>query len=398
MSETKKRQQVILLHGSEAFTSQKASENNLVKGELVIEHGANGVKLHTLDKDNNIATFINEAAIDGKIGTVQKAVETNAENIETLQGVVGGADSGLVMNVNAHALAIKQLQDSLGIETPGEGEEDLTLSGRIATLEITVGDANSGLVKKVADNHTAFETHVETYTAEMTAVNGHMSAVNAILAGYDGDGDTVASDVAAAKTEVQKASTSKYVSVTSATGDNNQTIYSIDVTGLADGKAFDEVAEKVTTLFGDDATNKSVRTIANEELARILIDEADNGAVDNFKTLTDLANWLEQHPEDVVTMNSERAALETALGNFVSRTDGVLVAGTQTVSAKFDSVDEAVEGIDERLTTVEGDYIKAITANTTSGVTVEAVKNGEGKYTNTWNFDFSEIVINGGEY
>lgn len=393
MSETTKRQQVILLHGTEAFTLDKATAKGLAQGELVIEHGDNGAKLHTLDKNNELATFINETAIDGKIGTVQEAVEANAENIETLQGVVGDANGGLVQDVTAHAAAIQELKESMGLVTPGEGGVDNSLSARIVKLETAVGDTNNGLVKTVADNHKAFETHVDTYTTKMTVVDGHIAAVNAMLTGYGG-AKTVASDVAAAKTEVQAVSTNKYVSVTTSNGADNHTIYTIDVTGFADGEAFDEVAEKVSTLFGDDATTKSVRTIANEELARMLIDEADNGAEDNFKTLTDLANWLEQHPEDVATMNSERAALEAALGDFVSRTDGVLVEGTQTVSAKFKDVDEDVEDLGERLTAVETDYINAITTNAASGVTVEAVEGNA----HTWNFDFSGIVINGGTY
>lgn len=398
MSETKTRQQVILLHGSSEFTLAKAQEKVLAQGELVIEHGENGVKLHTLDKDNKLATFINEAAINTKIDGVQTTVEQHTESINGLKETVGDATKGLVMDVNAHALAIQELRESLGIETPGEGELDTTLSGRIAALEATVGGETSGLVYDFKEHKEAYEEFVEAYNGKIEAVDGHIEAVTEMLAGYSNN-KTVASDVAAAKTEVKALvkegeTANKYVSVTSSTGDKNQTIYSIDVTGFADGEAFDEVAEQVKTLIGNDAT-KSVRTIANEELAaKLLSGEADA----DFKTLQELAAWLENHPEDVATMNSERAVLEAALGTFVSRTDDGLANGTQTVSEKFASVDETVEDIGERLVTVEGNYIKTITVNTPSGVKVEAVKDGDGKYTNTWNFDFSEIVINGGEY
>ena len=59
-----KKQQIILLHGSNEFTQEKAAELNLVKGELVIEHGDGYAKLHTQDNKSNLATFIDEKAIN----------------------------------------------------------------------------------------------------------------------------------------------------------------------------------------------------------------------------------------------------------------------------------------------------------------------------------------------
>ena len=59
-----KKQQIILLHGSNEFTQEKANELNLVKGELVIEHGEGFAKLHTQDNNSNLATFIDEKAIN----------------------------------------------------------------------------------------------------------------------------------------------------------------------------------------------------------------------------------------------------------------------------------------------------------------------------------------------
>ena len=64
---------------------------------------------------------------------------------------------------------------------------------------------------------------------------------------------------------------------------------------------------KVTTLIGDDAS-KSVRTIANEELAaRLIAADAD----ESLDTLQEIAAWIQAHPEDAATMNSKISALET---------------------------------------------------------------------------------------
>lgn len=67
----------------------------------------------------------------------------------------------------------------------------------------------------------------------------------------------------------------------------------------------------VDTLIGTDA-GKSVRTIANEELTKQLIPE---GAQESLDTLTEIAQWIQDHPEDAATMNAAIAKLnEIAAG------------------------------------------------------------------------------------
>lgn len=68
----------------------------------------------------------------------------------------------------------------------------------------------------------------------------------------------------------------------------------------------DTVNTKVTTLVGTD-TDKSVRTIANEELAKQLIPE---NASESLDTLTEIAAWIQQHPDDAAAINSRLAAVE----------------------------------------------------------------------------------------
>lgn len=447
MSETKKRQQVILLHGSEAFNLEKAQAKGLVKGELVVEHGENGVKLHTLDKDSKLATFINEAAINAEFAKTNQAVETNATNIGTLQGVVGDTNGGLVKDVATHSADIQEIRESLGLEAkPG----DSTLASRIADLEGAVGNAEGGLVKDVADNASAIETHIGNYDDYVAANDAKNTLFEAILAGYDKDNtvaaalaqevtdrnqaitnaindyntntingiakdvedaldgvgtnataigalqsvlkgyegeSSVATAVAAAKTEVKAATVvegaKNYVSVTPETGSNGQTVYSIGVTGFADGQDFEDVEGKVNTLVGDDA-NKSVRTIANEELAAQLL----SGKADaDFKTLQALAAWLEDHPEEVADINAAIANLQKALTDYTAE---------NAVKNAFAEVGKTTDGLNTRLQAVEADYINGITAN--CEVAVAAKTDAEGNFTHKWDFDFSSLKIDGGEY
>lgn len=85
--------------------------------------------------------------------------------------------------------------------------------------------------------------------------------------------------------------------------------------------AIDTEKGRVDKLVGSDA-NKSVRTIANEELAAQLLAGPD-GAVDNFKTLQELAAWLEEHPESAAAMNEAIGANTTAITAVNTRIDNL---------------------------------------------------------------------------
>lgn len=81
--------------------------------------------------------------------------------------------------------------------------------------------------------------------------------------------------------------------------------YAKEVADKATGNAA-TVGTKVDTLIGDDA-NKSVRTIANEELVKQLIPENADASLD---TLQEIAAWIQEHPSGASEMNNKIAALE----------------------------------------------------------------------------------------
>ena len=78
----------------------------------------------------------------------------------------------------------------------------------------------------------------------------------------------------------------------------------------------------VNTLVGEDS-GKSVRTIAAEEMARQLIPE---NAKESLDTLSEVASWIQSHPDDAATMNAnittlqeKTATLETNLSSEITR-------------------------------------------------------------------------------
>ena len=100
----------------------------------------------------------------------------------------------------------------------------------------------------------------------------------------------------------------------------------------------------VDTLIGSD-TGKSVRTIANEELAAQLIPE---GAQESLDTLTEIANWIQEHPDDASAMNTAITKLNS------------IVAGIGGEEDDYATVIAAIEG---KLTAA----LAAITAGDTNG-------------------------------
>lgn len=107
------------------------------------------------------------------------------------------------------------------------------------------------------------------------------------------------------------------------------------LTALLGAKAEKSV---VDTLVGSD-TGKSVRTIANEELAAKLI-PAD--AAESLNTLEEIAKWIQDHPDDASAMNAAIAALQSQMAG--------IAAGEGTVK-KY--VDDAITALKI------GDYAKA---------------------------------------
>ena len=154
------------------------------------------------------------------------------------------------------------------------------------------------------------------------------------------------------------------------------------------------VDAKVTTLIGSD-TDKSVRAIANEELAAQLIPE---NAKDSLNTLQEIANWIQNHPDDASAMNSAITALQakTELGKYTpeGQSDAVEYA---TVKAYVEAVKKElatnatglegrVKANEDAIATINGDSnitgsinkaiadAKAYTDNKTQSITNEEIE------------------------
>lgn len=118
-----------------------------------------------------------------------------------------------------------------------------------------------------------------------------------------------------------------------------------------EGRA-DAVETKVDTLVGSDA-GKSARTIANEELAKQLI--AD-GAKESLDTLTEIANWIQEHPDDASAMSKAIDDLEALVGTLPSGVSATTIVAyvQEVVAAEQARATAAENALASRVSTIEG--------------------------------------------
>lgn len=133
---------------------------------------------------------------------------------------------------------------------------------------------------------------------------------------------------------------------------NDIIAYVKSVKGTLDAN-LSEVSGKVTTLIGSDAA-KSVRTIANEELAAQLIPAS---AKESLDTLQEIAAWIQQHPDDAAAMNTAITNLQNLVGTLPAETTATTVVGFITAEVAAIRQELAGKNVD-----AQGDAYFGLTA------------------------------------
>ena len=151
------------------------------------------------------------------------------------------------------------------------------------------------------------------------------------------------------------------------------------IEGKASQTDFTTLDGKVTTLIGSD-TSKSVRTIANEELAAQLIAANADASLD---TLEEIAAWIQSHPNDASAMNAAITALQTKteLGTYDDN-------GTPTQYATVKAYVEAYVGA--AVAAVHSHDNKAVI----DGITATLVSNWNSAYTQAHTHSNSSVLDN----
>ena len=128
------------------------------------------------------------------------------------------------------------------------------------------------------------------------------------------------------------------------------------------------IDNKVTTLIGSDA-DKSVRKIANEELAAQLIPA---NAAESLNTLQEIAAWIQDHPGDASAMNSAIEVLQkkTKLGEYTPE--------GQSDAVEYATVKAYVEAVKKELATNATGLEGRVKANEDAIATINGDSNTAG--------------------
>ena len=278
-------------------------------------------------------------ALEAKVGTVPDG-KTVVQMIADAQTAATYDDTALKGRVSANETAIGALQGLVGDKKVSEqintAIADLNLAatyeakGAAATVktELVGKDADTDAsatiagAKKYADKlDAATDTRVDALEAAIGAGGSVGTQIDEKINALDVEDTAVAGQYVSAVSEIDgkitvtRAALPDYTEVYDAKGAAAQAL--TDAKGYADGlnTAMDTrvtAAEgKLTTLIGTDA-DKSVRTIANEELAKQLIPENAGASLD---TLQEIAVWIQAHPGDAAAMNAAIEALEGKVGD-----------------------------------------------------------------------------------
>lgn len=172
---------------------------------------------------------------------------------------------------------------------------------------------------------------------------------------------------------------------------NFQTTYNNHLTAQSEKDAAQDTAiskntDAIADMLGDDkntdgSPTSSIRQIVIDELANQLLAGGADGetAGESFETLKELADWLEQHPDDAGALNSTVNDHTTAIDEL--KTDvSDLETAISTINATIEENElvtaSALTNLDDRIITLEGSTITSVTGNnyitaTTTNGTVE---------------------------
>ena len=246
----------------------------------------------------NTADVYDKTAIDGKVDTINESIATkaNASEVYTKTDV-----DGMVNDLEAADLAIN---NKIGEVTEGK------------TVVEMIADAQATATYDDTEVRGLIDTNAQNIAKEIENRKGAVSSLKSELEGKINT--KVEQNTYDAKVAELVAEDTRLAGLI---GDNTT--------------AINGVSTKVDTLVGTD-TGKSVRTIANEELATQLIPE---NAAESLNTLQEIAAWIQEHPQSASAMNAAIEALEAKVDT-----------GDQTVSAYVTAAINALS---------IGDYAKA---------------------------------------
>lgn len=277
----------------------------------------------------------------------------DAKDATTLQGAKAYADS-LGANYDAAGSATTAKTQAVQ-EAKGYTDGEITkVNASVAEAKKTAdkGVADAAAAKAAADKAQGEVDALETLVGTLPEDAG----VATVVAYVDKKTESMASDTLLKQLQ---ATVGQHTTDISGLKDKDTALQ-----GAVDKAQGAATANKATIdqLVGADK-GKSIRVIANEELAAQLIPET---ADETLNTLKEIADWIQKHPNDAAAMNSAIEKLKTLIGTIP--TEGVTAkditgyiaevkaALENSVATEKSRAEAAESGLGGRITTLEGKF------------------------------------------
>ena len=286
-----------------------------------------------------VGTAEDTSSVDTIKGAKKYADEKSSAALNSAKSYVDGlvtGESGVSARVTALEGKVDVAKVSTAIST-AKNEAIAAAEEKDAALKtVILGTGHTGTVKDAAaaakaadDKAVAAQTAVDTLSNKVGTIADGKTAAGLIgenataISGINSKIGTVPEN----KTVVQMISDAQ----AAATYDDT------DVRGLITANK-----TAIDTLIGDAAgdKNKSARTMAQEEVAKIV----DN-APDSFDTLKEIASWISDHDADVITMNNSIKANTDAITK--------LNGDASTTGSVAKAVKDGVTPVANRVTAIE---------------------------------------------
>ena len=292
-----------------------------------------------LGSSADFSNYYTKSEVDGFTSTLQSNIGTNSTAISGLQGTVSDMDTAY----KAADSALDGRLDDLEAEVGAASNPDAaSLRGRMATLETTVGDASSGLIKTVADNYSEL-------TDADSALDGRLDVIEAALGDYpdeagtdtitdrldaiedaigEGSGSSLADRIGAAEGEIDDLQTE----VGAATNPDAASLRGRMATAEGD---IDAIETEIGAATNPDAASLRGRMAAAETDIDNL--EAADTAMDTRVDAIEDEIGAAQNP-GATTLRGRVASLETTVGDANS---GLV----KTVADNYSSLDTAIGSV-----------------------------------------------------
>lgn len=305
-------------------------------------------KVGTVPESKTVVQMISDAQTAATYDdtTVKADINTNKKGIAALNTLVG--DTAVATQISTAVTAAKT-------ELKG-GTSDTDASATIAGA------------KKYADKlDTAMDARVDALEASIGEGGSVSAQITAEINKLDKADEAVDGEYVSAVSEADG-----IITVTRAALPDYSNTYAAKkhAHAIADVTGLQTELDKVTTLIGGDAS-KSVRTIANEELAAQLIPE---NAKESLNTLQEIAQWIQDHPDDATAMKTAIAALQGKVGD--TSVAAQIKAVTDPIAAK--SHEHANKALLDTYTQTEANLADAVAKKHSHANATELAKFADG--------------------